>query len=38
MDNRFGGSVGSGVENGGMFTRERLQQITQYSIIYLEKL
>jgi hypothetical protein len=37
MDNRFGNNAGSGVENGGMFTRERLQQITQYSIFYLEK-
>jgi hypothetical protein len=33
MDNRFQG--GETIENGGMFTREKINQITQYSPIYL---
>lgn len=37
MDNRFQ-AASSGVENGGMFSREKLQQIVQYQIPNLEKL
>lgn len=33
MDNRFHGP--DSVENGGMFSREKIQQITQYFISYL---
>ena len=29
MDNRFASGASSGVENGGMFTRERIQQLVQ---------
>ena len=32
MDNRFQG--GESIENGGMFTREKINQITQYSPLY----
>lgn len=34
MDNRFQGP--DSIENGGMFSREKIQQITQYIIIYQE--
>jgi hypothetical protein len=30
MDNRFQGA--EGVENGGMFSREKIQQISQYEL------
>jgi hypothetical protein len=36
MDNRF--QQGGPVENGGMFTRERIQQLTQYNYTWSRKI
>lgn len=34
---RFGSTEGA-IENGGMFTREQIQRLTQYLLIYIGKL